>query len=102
MWGRRVYNSEPPETTESLRMYAFPVSDVRAYHDVFVAEEEHDSARVVQLVHRVEVRHLACVHQVTNCTKRKMFAPYEREGRRVFGTNTLQTSGGTGCRRNQK
>ena len=38
-----------------------------SYHDVFVAEEEHDSAWVVQLVHRVEIRYLAGVHQITDC-----------------------------------
>jgi hypothetical protein len=33
-------------------------------HDVLVAEEEHDGAGIVQLVHLVEVRHLGDVHQV--------------------------------------
>ena len=33
-------------------------------HDVLVSEEEHDSARIVQLVHSIEIRHLRDVHQV--------------------------------------
>lgn len=35
------------------------VSRPEVDHDVLVAEEEHDGARVVQLVHVVKVRHLA-------------------------------------------
>lgn len=33
-------------------------------HDVLVAEEEHDSAGVVQLVHRVEVWHFRDVYEI--------------------------------------
>lgn len=33
-------------------------------HDVLVSVEEHDGARVVQLVHRVEVGHLCRVDEV--------------------------------------
>ena len=29
-----------------------------------VSVEEHDSTRIVQLVHRVEVWHLTCIHEV--------------------------------------
>jgi len=35
------------------------VSGSKVDHDVLVAEEEHDGARVVQLVHVVEVGHLS-------------------------------------------
>ncbi|CAN8003102.1 unnamed protein product, partial [Ixodes hexagonus] len=40
------------------------VARAQVDHDVLVAEEEHDRARVVQLIHLVEVRHLRDVHQV--------------------------------------
>lgn len=40
------------------------VARAQVDHDVLVAEEEHDGARVIELVHRVEVRHLRDVHHV--------------------------------------
>lgn len=40
------------------------VASAQINHDVLVSEEEHHCARVVQLVHLVEVRHLRDVHQV--------------------------------------
>jgi hypothetical protein len=40
------------------------VAGAQIDHDVLVAEEEHDGAGIVELVHLVEVRHLGDVHQV--------------------------------------
>lgn len=40
------------------------VSGAQVDHDVFVAEEKHDRARVVQFVHFVEVRHFGHVDQI--------------------------------------
>lgn len=39
------------------------VTSAQIYHDVLVAVEEHARARVVQLVHLVEVWHLADIHK---------------------------------------
>ncbi len=40
------------------------VAGAQIDHDVLVAEEEHDGAGIVELVHLIEVRHLCDVHQV--------------------------------------
>ena len=36
------------------------------HHDVLVAEEEHHGARVVKLIHVIEIGHLCDVHEVDN------------------------------------
>lgn len=38
--------------------YFVVVASAKIYHHVLIAEEEHDGARVVQLVHDVEVGNL--------------------------------------------
>lgn len=38
------------------------VASTQINHDVLVTEEEHDGARIVQLVHGVEIRNLCQVH----------------------------------------
>ena len=40
------------------------VACAKINHDVLVAVEEHEGARVIQLVHLIEVRNLCDVHQV--------------------------------------
>ena len=43
------------------------VSCAKINHDMTVAIKEHDGARVVELVHLVEARHLSDVHKIDDC-----------------------------------
>lgn len=48
-------------------VYLVVITSSEINHDMFVTIEEHDGARIVQLVHLVEVRDLGDIYEVDDC-----------------------------------
>lgn len=65
------------------------VTGAQIDHDVLVSEEEHHRARIVELVHLVEVRHFGDVHQIDH---REVVHLFGEENSRLAGNWNLAVS----------
>jgi len=54
----------PSTQLEDRKRSEKTLSQHQVDHDVFIAEKRHHRAGIVELVHRVEVRHLRDVHEI--------------------------------------
>lgn len=54
------------------------VSRSEVHHDMLVAKEKHGGARIKQLVHDVEIRHLANIDQIDHCEILDVFGETEK------------------------